>query len=275
MTDRRKQYTELHRYKSELSSDVSMLTEKEQDKMRLALNKEWTNPKYKIRQFVGQAQITPYAKYRQWLLELKGKEESIENIEYEIAKYEVEIKRFHRMADDAYDDLDKELAMIEARNAERNIIISRRRLQDWYLERAHLLDLLEEFENSEEALLPDGSGRTFEDILNTEEEDHYEKDYWTNRLAKQAATDMLFYGRIGTGNMDAILSMDPEQQAETFALTMNFSSQLQQYTLALQSQAEEKLSLTGTVENRELLAPVDPKQQDNDEGDSLDNVYNL
>ena len=275
MTDRRKQYTELHRYKSELSSDVSMLTDKEQDKMRLALNKEWTNPKYKIRQFVGQAQITPYAKYRQWLLELKGKEESIENIEYEIAKYEVEIKRFHRMADDAYDDLDKELAMIEARNAERNIIVSRRRLQDWYLERAHLLDLLDEFENSEEALLPDGSGRTFEDILNTEEEDHYEKDYWTNRLAKQAATDMLFYGRIGTGNMDAILSMDPEQQAETFALTMNFSSQLQQYTLALQSQAEEKLSLTGTVENRELLAPVDPKQQDNDEGDSLDNVYNL
>lgn len=275
MTDRRKQYTELHRHKSELSSDVSMLTDKEQDKMRLALNKEWTNPKYKIRQFVGQAQITPYAKYRQWLLELKGKEESIENIEYEIAKYEVEIKRFHRMADDAFDDLDKELAMIEARNAERNIIVSRRRLQDWYLERAHLLDLLDEFENSEEALLPDGSGRTFEDILNTEEEDHYEKDYWTNRLAKQAATDMLFYGRIGTGNMDAILSMDPEQQAETFALTMNFSSQLQQYTLALQSQAEEKLSLTGTVENRELLAPVDPKQQDNDEGDSLDNVYNL
>ena len=275
MTDRRKQYTEMHRYKSELTSDVSMLTDKEKDNMRLALNKEWTNPKYKLRQFVGQAQITPYAKYRQWLLELKGKEESIENIEYEIAKYEIEIKRFERMAEDAYDDLDKELALIEAKNAKRNIIMSQRRLQDWYLERAHLLDLMEEFESSEEALLPDGSGRTYREILNTEEEDVYEKDYWTNRLAKQAATDMLFYGRVGTGNMDAILSMDPEQQAETFALTMNFSSQLQQYTLQLQNQAEEKLRLTGSVENRELLAPVDPKKQDNDEGDTLDNVYNI
>jgi len=275
MTDRRKQYTEMHRFPSELTSDVSMLTEKEKEKMRLALNKEWTNPKYKLRQFVGQAQITPYAKYRQWLLELKGKEESIENIEYEISKYKVEIKRFYKMAEEAYDEIDRELAEIEAKNAERNLIISQRRLQDWYLERAHLLDLLEEFESSEEAQLPDGSGRTYLDILNTEEEDVYEKDYWTNRLAKQAATDMLFYGRIGTGNMDAILSMDPEQQAETFALTMNFSSQLQQYTLSLQSQAEEKLKLTGSVENRELLAPVDPKSQQQNEGDDLDNVYNL
>ena len=91
--------------------------------------------------------------------------------------------------------------------------MSKRRLQDWYLERQTLIDLYNEFMASDEAYLPDGSGRTYMDILNTKEEDVYEAEYWTNRLAKQAATDMLFYGRINGGNMDAIL-MSPEQQVK-------------------------------------------------------------
>ena len=177
-----------------------------------------------------------------------------ENIEYEIAKYDVEVRRFKRMAEEAHDELDRELASVESWNAERNHIMSKRRLQDWYLERQHLLDLLQEFIESDEAQLPDGSGRTYMDILNTDEEDIYEAQYWTNRLAKQAATDMIFYGRIGTGNMDAILSVGSEQQAEILALTMNYSTQLQSYNLQLQSAAEENLKLHGGVDNKDLLA---------------------
>lgn len=279
MTDRRSQYSD-HRYQSVVTSDVSMISEEEKELITKALNKEWTNPKYKLRYFVGQAQITPFSKFRQWLLEIKSKEESIENMEYEIAKYEIEVDRFQRMADEAHDDLDRRLAEVEKHNASRNLIMSKRRLQDWYLERQHLIDLLQEFTQSEEGKLPDGSGRTYWDILNTEEEDVYEAEYWTNRLAKQAATDMLFYGRVGTGNMDAILSMSPEQQAETLALTMNFSTQVQSYTQQLQHQAEEALKLNGSVDNKELLAPKDEQQklESNNKEDSeedINDVYNL
>lgn len=165
------------------------------------------------------------------------------------------------MADQAHDDLDRRLAEVEAKNAQRNLIMSKRRLQDWYLERQHLLDLMQEFQESEEAIVPDGSGRNWMDILNTDEEDIYEAEYWTNRLAKQAATDMLFYGRIGTGNMDAILSMSSEQQAETLALTMNFSTQIQQYTLQLQAVSEENLKLGAGVDNKDLLAPANEKNK--------------
>lgn len=246
-----------HRYNSGINTDVSMLSEVEQDAIKYAINKEWTNPKYKLRWFVGQAQITPYSKLRQYLLEIKSKEESIENIEYEIAKYDVEVRRFKRMAEEAHDELDRELASVESWNSERNHIMSKRRLQDWYLERQHLLDLLQEFLDSDESQLPDGSGRTYMDVLNTDEEDIYEAQYWTNRLAKQAATDMIFYGRIGTGNMDAILSVGSEQQAEILSLTMNYSTQLQSYNLQLQSAAEENMKLHGKIDNKDLLAPAD------------------
>jgi len=279
-TDRRLQYSD-HRYTSVITSDVSMINDNEKEIIEFALNKEWTNPKYKLKYFVGQAQITPFSKFRQWLLEIKSKEESIDNMEYEISKFEIEVERFQRMADQAHDDLDRRLAEVEAKNAKRNLIMSKRRLQDWYLERQHLLDLMQEFQESEEAIIPDGSGRTYMDILNTEEEDLYEAEYWTNRLAKQAATDMLFYGRIGTGNMDAILSMSPEQQAETLALTMNFSTKIQQYNLQLQAAAEENLKLGGIVDNKELLAPASEtsKLESPPTGESTDedinDVYNI
>jgi len=281
--DRRKQYMSDHRYESTVNTDVSMLNEREKGAISYAINKEWTNPKYKLRWFVGQAQITPYSKLRQYLLEIKSKEESIENIEYEIAKYDVEVRRFKRMAEEAHDELDRELASVEAWNAERNHIMSKRRLQDWYLERQHLLDLLQEFLDSDEAQLPDGSGRTYMDVLNTDEEDIYEAEYWTNRLAKQAATDMIFYGRIGTGNMDAILSVGPEQQADILALTLNDSTQLQKYNLQLQQKAEENLKLQSKFDNKELLAPQDkydvienPKPQTNGGSEeTINDIYNV
>ena len=284
MTDRLVQYHS-DRFNSEVNSDVSMLTDKEKELIKISLNKEWTNPVFKLRYFVGQAQITPFAKFRQWLLEIKSKEESIENMEYEIAKAQLEIDRFKRMRDTAQDDLDKRAAEIELWNAERLHYMSRRRLQDWYLERQNLVDLLNEFLDSDEAKLPDGSGRTYMDILNTEEEDKYEAEYWTNRLAKQAATDLLFYGRINSGNMDAILSMNPDQQAETLKLAINYGTQLQNYTGQIQHEVDEQLKLKAVGETKNLTTPTDinsnsPKfaplstNQDSNTGDIL-NVYNV
>lgn len=258
-----------------------MLTDREKELVKLSLNKEWTNPKFKLRWFVGQTQITPFAKFRQWLLEIKAKEESIENMEYELAKYDVEYDRYKRMRDNALDDLDKRLAEIEMWNTDRLRYTSKRRLQDWYLERQHLIDLLTEFMASEEAILPDGSGRTYMDIMDTNEEDVYEAQYWTNRLAKQAACDMIFYGRINSGNMDAILSLGAEQQAETLALTMNFSTQLQRYQLKLQAEVEKQLDSVGNDGTKSLTVPAPLESDDRvlpdqskDIGDKL-NVYNI
>jgi hypothetical protein len=243
MTDRLVQYHS-DRFNSKIESDVSMLSEEDKALISQCLNKEWTNPKFKLRWFVGQTQITPFAKLRQWLLEIKSREEAIENQEYEIAKWQVKIDRQEWIAKNSPDVFERREAEIESWNLNRLQTTTKRRLQDWYLERQQLIDLVQEFLASDEAKLPDGTGRTYMDILNTSEEDLYEAQYWTNRLAKQAATDLMFYGRIGTGNMDAILSMDPAQQTETLALAINFGTQLQQIQNKIQSEVDQKLGIT-------------------------------
>lgn len=255
MTDRLIQYHS-QKYHSDVLSDVSMLSEEDRKIIEYSLNKEWTNPKFKLRWFVGETQITPFSKLRQWLLEIKSREESIENLEYEIAKWQVQIDKHKHVSQTSEDQFVRREAEIEVWNLERNQITTKRRLSNWYLERQQLVDLVQEFLASDEALLPDGSGRTYMDIMNTEEEDLYEAEYWTNRLAKQAATDLLFYGRIGTGNMDAILSMDPKQQTETLTLALSYGSQLRTIQDTIQSEVDKNLGLENQINQSSLLTPA-------------------
>jgi len=276
--DRLQQYHFAEKYISELNTDVSMLAEKDQEILNYSLNKEWCNPKYKMRWFVGETQITPFSKLRQWLLEIKGREEAIEGLEYDIAKWQIEIDKTNHIAENTTDEFERRSAELEAWNLERKQIATKRRLSNWYLERQQLIDLVNEFLESEEAIVPDGTGRTYMDIMDTEEEDQYEAEYWTNRLAKQAATDMLFYGRINTGNMDAILSMSSEQQAETLTLALKYGTQLQQSQDQIQSEVNEQLELEKQNQNAALAHSADGKHTNNvsidTEEDNMLNVYN-
>ena len=49
-------------------------------------------PRYKAENFVGGAQITPYAKLKQWLLELRGREDAVEHLEYTVTKQDLVIQ---------------------------------------------------------------------------------------------------------------------------------------------------------------------------------------
>jgi len=280
--DRIKQFTS-EKFINQLESDTSMMSDKDKKLVELCLNKEWANPKFKLKWFVGETQITPFAKLRQWLLEIKGREETIETMEYDINKWQIEIERQEYLAEHATDQFDKKLAKLEVTELTRKQVMSKRRLWNWYLERQQLIDLVNEFMESDEAYLPDGSGRTYLDIIDTDEEDVYEAEYWTNRLAKQASTDLLFYGRVGTGNMDAILSMSPEQQTETLALAVSHATQLGKIQENLQLEVNNSLQSQRLVDNSSLTMPlqvgadekvsVTPTDLDNDEEDIL-NVYN-
>lgn len=286
MSDRIAEYKyHSDKFESEILSDVSMLSEKDKEILEYSLNKEWSNPKFKLRWFVGETQITPFSKLRQWLLEIKSREEAIEKLEYDIAKWQIQIDRHEHLAKQATDDFDRREHELEAKELSRNQVMTRRRLVNWYLERQTIIDLVTEFLSSEEALLPDGSGRTYMDIMDTDEEDLYEAQYWTNRLAKQAATDLLFYGRVGTGNMDAILSMNPQQQTETLTLAMSYGTQLQKINQGIQLEVDKTLSIENNVDNSFLPTPVelDPvtekitvntKNTRSTSGEDILNVYN-
>ena len=287
MSDRIAQYTgQSNEHPSQILSDTSMLTEKDKALLNYSLNKEWANPKFKMRWFVGETQITPFSKLRQWILEIKSREEAIEKLEYDIAKWQIEIDRHTHYAGIAKDEFDRREHELEAKELNRTQIMTKRRLINWYLERQQIIDLVNEFNESEEALLPDGTGRTYMDIMDTDEEEIYEAEFWTNRLAKQAATDLLFYGRVGTGNMDAILSMAPEQQTQTLSLAMSYGTQLQKINENIQLQVDETLSLGNKSDTAFLPTPLnldtttekltvgESSATKNTDGDNILNVYN-
>ena len=285
MSDRIAQYKgQSDEHTSQILSDVSMLSTKEKEILDYSLNKEWANPKFKMRWFVGETQITPFSKLRQWILEIKSREEAIEKLEYDIDKWQIEIDRHIHHAQHAKDEFDRREHELEARELGRNQIMTKRRLINWYLERQQIIDLVTEFLESDEALLPDGSGRTYMDIMDTDEEDFYEAEYWTNRLAKQAATDLLFYGRVGTGNMDAILSMAPQQQTETLSLAMSYGTQLQQINQNLQLEVDQTLSIESQADTAFLTTPLNLEldsnklsvgKKDSDSDDSGENILNV
>lgn len=284
MPDRFKQYHS-DKYNSEVISDVSMMTPEDREMIKRALNKNWTNPKFKMKWFVGEMQITPFAKMRQWLLEIKHREEAIDFSEYEMNKLVIKLKRQQRIVDDLQDcadPLDLEEAELELVKLQFDEKMNRRRLQDAYLERQHLIDLLNEFLDSPEGQTEDG--RSLMDVLDTEEEEVLEAHYWTMRLAKQAAMDIIAYGRIGVGNMDAICQMSQQQQTDALALAHRYAIQLDQHQAVLRAEMAKQLGLPedyvpiiGLEKKLEVFSSL-PNEEDSKnqkENKDLENVYRI
>ena len=49
-------------------------------------------------------------------------------------------------------------------------------------------------------------------VYDPEISEELEREYWVQRLGKQAAMDMIAYGRVGVGNMDSIVMLNKEDQ---------------------------------------------------------------
>ena len=179
-------------------------------------------PKYKAENFVGGAQITPYAKLKQWLLELRGREDAVELLEYKVQKQELQIEIEKDSKEFVTDEKRKKLIDINIAELEIDLRKFRRNLKDAIIERQSFIDLIRNFVNSEESKLPDGTNLI--DVFGNEElQEKYEHEYWTVRMAKQAMLDMISYVRIGTGNLDSILMMAPEQQKEVLSLASSYT----------------------------------------------------
>jgi hypothetical protein len=97
-----------------------------------------------------------------------------------------------------------------------------RRLKMAYKERDNFLKILNEMYETGEAYLSDG--RDMKDSLFDEElSEQLEAEHWVLRLGKQAALDLISYGHIGTGNLEAISMLDEETAIKTLRLAMTYS----------------------------------------------------
>jgi len=198
------------------------LNEEDRKLLDVAEGLSFALPKYKAENFVGGAQITPYAKLRQWLMELRSREDAAEHIEYLLRKKEIEIELEHEKMEFLTEPLRKELVELGIKDMHIDLRKYQRNLKDAYRERQIFIDLIKDFLTSDDSKMPDG--RSLMEVFNNQLlEDKYEKDYWSVRMAKQAMLDMISYGRVGTGNLDSILMMSPEQQKEVMALASTYT----------------------------------------------------
>jgi hypothetical protein len=224
-------------------TDTSMLTDDERAILERGHNTEWKLHEFKLKHFVGHAQFTPYGKLRQWLIELKSRENTIEHIEYEIQKFEVEEKMALRDADTETDELKKELLLIEAAKIRKDCSRSRLRVSDFYKERNDCIKLIQELLASDEGKLADGRSLMVA-IDDPEIGAIHEKEYWTVRMAMQAANDMHSYGRIGAGNFEAILQLPREQQVETIGLANKLTLEYEHRQTVIRDEVARLMNIT-------------------------------
>jgi len=206
-------------------TDISNLSERERDYVHLALQSDFGTPLFKIRHFVGDSQITKYAKYKQLLLEVRAREEGLEQTLVSIEKAKAVIEQIKEKIEKEENEATKKVLLWELTSNINDLAKTERRLKMMYKERGYFITVLNEMYQTGEAYLEDGTDLR-EAMLDEELAEKLEAEHWTYRLGKQAALDLMTYGHIGSGNMDAISMLNEDQAAKTLQVALAYSHSL-------------------------------------------------
>jgi len=268
-------------YKTKIMTTTNGLNEQEKEIVDIAINKSWVNPRFKMKYFQAEEQITPFHKLRQLFMELRVQEEAIENVEFLLKKLPTELELAKLRVERAEDEIEKKEWELKVLELERDIQQAYRRVKQNYIERHQYVDLINEFLESDENKTPDG--KSLLTAFDTPLEDEYEKQYWISRLAKQASMDLIAYGQISAGNLSAILDLTQDMQNDILAIAHNFSIQMKNHSDSIRNDVAKALGVE-TPDNRiELVPPQSPSprrdQNDpstlNTNGENLEDVYNI
>ncbi len=171
--------------------------------------------KFQNEYFVAGAQITPYKKVQQALLELQARRHGKVELEYKLKKAIIQRKKIERDLIHASDELDIELLQVELDKTNFDVSLYEKKRETYDREISEFCDMIRNHMD------PD---KSIDFYLSTDEDE--ERRYWITRMAKQAAVDLHCYGRIGSGNLDSIINMSPEDQVAVLQGAVHHSSLL-------------------------------------------------
>jgi hypothetical protein len=177
---------------------------------------------FKLKHFVGQSMVTPYHQLKQLFLELRIRQDSYLHIQWEIERKNLEQLVEEQKLKHSKNEIEKKYIEIDLLNIKKDLKRHEDALVSANKEKNRILKIVKDLLNSPDAVLPDGT--KIMDVFGNEElEEKLERQHWITKLAKQASMEMLAYGKIGTGNMDAIAMMSPEDIAECLSLTSDYT----------------------------------------------------
>lgn len=189
------------------------LSDSEKGWIELSYKLEGGQTKYQNQNFVVGTQITPFKKVQQALLELQSRDNTRVELQYRLDKNSIDIKKLNRQLKQATDPLDKEMIEVEIEKAYYDRSIWEQKVTICKREIANFTGQLEEMVDKSKGI---------EYYLDTNEEE--DKKYWISRMAKQAACDMISFGHVGTGNMDSIMNLPPDDQIQVLSGAVHHSS---------------------------------------------------
>lgn len=226
--------------KNNLDSSSDELSDSQRELIAIGMNKSWRMPTFKAKHFVGHANITPYGAMKQYFLELNSREELLVNQEYELEKNQLAIDKAEHDIANTTDPFEKRALEIELKKDRRVRNGMLRKLRNAREERLMYVNLIEDLDNSEYGKLPDGT-RLVEAVYDPAMSEELERDYWIKRLGKQAAMDMIAYGRIGVGNMDSIVMMDKQTQRDTLQTASDIAMTNEYRMNAIRDESSKRL----------------------------------
>ncbi|RZD42482.1 MAG: hypothetical protein CXT73_02960 [Methanobacteriota archaeon] len=197
--------------------------------------------------FVQKTGITPYKKIHQSFMELETRYHAYKSIVRNLREAEVRVKIFERDIKKEQDELEKELMIIKLEDLMYDITVFKRKMKQCERELRTYLELLEQTKE-----------KNLEEYL--KEDDTEERKYWMARMQKQAAMDIIAYGRVGSGNMDSILLMPEEDQLETLRGALHFAGLLTSTIGQINKQVEGQINSKKALEGLQMPLLTDSKK---------------
>ena len=221
--------------------------------MQLALKAPVPMSEYQIANFVVAPQITASRQVRQLILELQTRGKALETTKLDYRRENIKLQKLERewegsiKDNEELDPLDIELYGMDLKEQKINI----KRIESSIIHTEHemnvMLKMMKEAEEAGIDVKAIGEGS----YMDPEEE----KDYWIQRMSKQAGLDLLTTGTIGMGNLDAIITMDPDDQKEVFKHALTFHNELKG-----QLEGAERTLLEDQGSSSEQLGWTPPQQ---------------
>lgn len=223
------------------------------DIIDFSLDFDYAYSHYQMGSYVVNTNITDWRKAKQCLIEIEHRTQSIEDRTYDDKKKaaEIEIKKEELEAETS--PAKQKLLKIEIEEFELHLERNRRRIKQIENERDRYI---EEFQ----AIMPDKT--SMEEMKNNTEEK--EREYWISRMGKQAAMEMLTYGKIGTGNLESIMHMPHQDQAKIIRGAIEYTKQFETGIVAIEKDVEQKLiAMLKDKENLDVVPKLEDTVQQN------------
>ena len=192
--------------------DLSLVTKEDVTDEQIidaAVHLQQGQTRYQNNTFVVGSQITPYKKVQQALLELETRQHGFTELQYKqrlCTNNRKKIERSLKLEQEREipDELEIERLEIELEKAQYDERIYERKYVTYDREIREFCDMVREH-------MEDGQSVEHYRVTNETED----RKYWISRMAKQAAVDVHAVGRLGSGNLDAILNMPKDDQLMT------------------------------------------------------------